>query len=155
MEEFNGIFRQGQFHLPPILAEERRKYLASRKDGTHGTETFTEESRDKSWSQVKTVFGLIIATVRQQCEETGLDSSSFLRQSKPSGRPPSIPLLKEYFYENCPIFNDEGQRITLSKANMAQTAKFITDCLAHSATELSIFIPDPNPLWREEKEPKQ
>ncbi len=155
MSEYVGVIQHGQFQLPPLLAEDRRNYLASCKDGTQVTETLIKESRNKSHSQVKVVFGLIVATIKQQCEEHGYGSDLFLRLRNPSPNPPSVELIKEYLYVTCPIFDDDGQRITLSnpKCTMAKAAKFITEAMAISATELSIFIPEPDSRWREKTEP--
>jgi hypothetical protein len=152
MKEYAGEFLNGKFRLPPLLAEDRRQYLASRKAGTRATETFAEESKNKSHKQVKTVFGLIVATVKRHCDEHGWDSSMFLKLDKPTGTSPSEGLIKEYFYATCPIFADDGQRITLSnpKCTMAKAAKFIDETMAISASELSIYIPEPNPAWKEE-----
>jgi len=151
--EFIGTIHKGQFQLPPILNEARRQYLSNIKDGTQVTETLIKESPDKSHKQVKTIFGLIVATVKQQCEEHGLGSDLFLKLRNPSPNPPSVGLIKEYFYATCPIVTDEGKRITLSSPDctMALAAKFITECMAISASELSIFIPIPDKDWAKEK----
>lgn len=151
MPEYNYEVRNGRMVLPPLLAEDRRRYLASRKDGSRGMESLTAESRDKSYSQVKMIFGLIVATIKLHCEEHGRGSDLFLKLRNPSPNPPSVGLIKEYLYATCPIFDDDGQRITLgnSKCTMAKAAKFITETMAISATELSIYIPEPNPNWKE------
>jgi hypothetical protein len=151
--EFVGTVQKGQFQLPPVLNEARRLYLSGIKDGTQITETLIKESPNKSHKQIKTIFGLVVATVKQQCDEHGWDSSTLLKTSKPTGVPASEGLIKEYLYATCPIFDDDGQRITLSspKCTMAKAAKFITEAMAIAASELSIYIPDPNPAWRDEK----
>jgi hypothetical protein len=44
--------------------------------------------------------------------------------------------------------NDEGERITLSKADTSQASKFFEDIRAFAASQWSVNIPDPDPDWK-------
>ena len=49
------------------------------------------------------------------------------------------------------IYNEEGQRITLSHkdCDTKAAAIFFEEMRNWSASQWSIYIPDPNPLWKE------
>lgn len=149
MPKFHGTIQNGQLILPPIQKWLRQQYFATLKDGTLLRETLTKEGFSKTHRQIKTIFGLVITTVIQNFDDNGWDSSIILNTKLPTGIPVTKELLKEFFYVVCPIFNDEGVRITLRKATIEQAMKFIDDIRNWSASQWSIFVPDPDPNWRE------
>ena len=128
----------------------RRRFLTSLKDGTRVSETIKVESPEKTWKQVKTIFGHAIARIKQEFDDRGWDTSVLLNTPDPTGQEVSIGLLKEYLYVVCPIFDDEGNRITLSnkKCDREKSAKFIDAVMTFASSRWQIFIPDPDPEWR-------
>lgn len=147
--DFHGTIQKGRLTLPAAQKELRMRSLASMKDGTNVRETIVREGRNKTHQQIKTIFGLVIATIIQSFEDNGWDSSILLNTKQPTGVPVTKGLLKEYFYSMCPIENDEGDRITLSKATIEQAMKFIDNTRNWAASQWSIHIQNPDPNWRE------
>ncbi len=146
--DFHCTIQNGRLTLSDVQERLRRQSLASIKDGTLVRETIVREGRNKTHQQIKTIFGLVIAMIIQSFEDNGWDSSIILNTELPTGIPVSKDLLKEYFYIVCPIYDDEGNRITLSKATIEQAMKFIDDIRNWSASQWSIAVPDPDPNWR-------
>ena len=155
--EFYPTIKSGEPNYPPVQLAMRERYLHSLKDGTKLKETYTKLGKPKSHQQVKTIFGLVIATVLQGFDDNGWDSSILLNMEKPTGVPVSVGLLKEYFYAVCPIEDDDGDRITLSskKCTMAKAAKFINETRNIASSQWSIYIPDPDPNRNKEKIEKE
>ena len=149
--EFHGTIQDGQLTLSAVQEELRKRWLCSIKDRTLVKEAITRTGYNKTHQQVKTVFGLVIATILQNFEDKGWDSSIILNTELPTGMPVTKELLKEYFYTVCTIENDAGDKITLSKATIVQAMKFIDDTRNWSASQWGITVPDPNPNWREVK----
>jgi len=152
--EFHGIVKQGRFLLPPVQKQLRERLLASMKDGTRVKEGLVREVRDGTYKQLQTIFGLVINYIIVSFNDLGWDSSILLKTDLPTGVPVTKGLLKEYFYIVCPIEDEEGNRITLSKANIMQRMKFIDDMRNHAASQWGIDIPDPNPNWQQKVEAK-
>jgi len=148
--EFHHIKENGRLALSPVQNELRERYIASLKDGTLVRETLTKTKTHKTHQQVKMIFGLVIARILAEFEERGWDSSVILGGDLPTGNPVTKGLLKEYFYVVCPIFDDDGNRITLSGASIEQANQFIDEISNHAA-KWQIFIPEPDPKWRKKK----
>lgn len=153
---FHATIKDGQLKLSPVETAMRQRLLASYKDGTMVRETITKEGRAKTCKQIETIFGLVMSTVIQYFDDNGWDSSIILNTKLPTGVSATVSLLKEYFYAVCPIEDDEGKRITLSsdKVTTVIAAKFIDDTRNYAASQWGIYIPDPSPNWREEKNKK-
>ena len=150
--EFYGIIKDGKITLSNIQKELRQQYLTSLKDGTLIKETLTKTAKDKTYQQVKTIFGLVITTIINEFNDRGWDSSILLNTEKPTGIATSKGLLKEFFYSVCPIEDDEGNITTLSKATIEQAMKFINNTRDWVASQWGIYVPDPDPNWREIKD---
>ena len=110
--------------------------------------------KEKTHKQVKTIFGLLINTAILEANEKGIDTSEFVKlltdDSMPNGVPLTKDFLKELLYICCPIFDEQGHRITLSKASTKQANKFFEDC-QNLLSSRDIYIPDPNPNYKENK----
>jgi len=146
--EFRAVVQGHKLVYSTIQQSLRARYFAGLKDGVLIKETLVKDSCPKSHQQIKAIFGLIIAKVLQEFEDRGWDSSTILNIELPTGIPISKELLKEFFYVVCPIYNDEGKKITLSKASIEQAMKFIDETRNWSAIQWRIYIPDPDPNWR-------
>lgn len=130
----------------------RKRFLNSLKDNTKVSETIAVVSKEKTHQQVKTIFGHIIARIKSEFDDRGWDTSVLLNTPEPSGEGVSVGLLKEYLYIVCPIYDDEGNRITLSnkKCDREKSGRFIDSVMTFASTRWQIFIPDPDPNWNKE-----
>lgn len=129
----------------------RQHFLASMKDGTRVIETIVRDTKPKTHAQVKTIFGLAIAQIAADFNDRGWDTSMLLNMTKPTGVPVSAGLLKEFLYAVCPIYDENDKLITLSKTDTRQAAKFFDEIRNYAASQWSIYIPEPNPNWKDEK----
>ena len=106
--------------------------------------------KSKSEAQLGAIFGLMIERVIAFCDDNGWDTSAFLREmvrdDLPTGVAPSKDLIKDLLYDLCPIFNDDGKRITLSQSDTKQAAEFYTNCTTLLASR-GIYVPDPDPNY--------
>jgi len=108
--------------------------------------TYARKLPDKSQKQLGVVFGLIIGQTLIAFGNLGNDTSYIIKSNRPSGIEVSPELLKEYLYAVCPIFDEDGSRVTLSKMDVAQANKFIKDARNYISAEWSIFIPEPKKI---------
>ena len=140
----------GVLTLPSSQKILRQHFLTSIKDGTRVIETIEKDTKPKTHAQVKTIFGLAIAQIISDFESRGWDSSMLLNMPKPTGIAVSKGLLKEFLYAVCPIYDENDKLITLSKSNTIQASKFFDDIRNYSASQWSVYIPEPNIDWRTE-----
>ena len=152
--EFHGTIQNGRHCLPIPLEKLRQQYYQSMKDGTPVKMVLTRISPHKTYQQVKTIFGLVIARILDVFEDNGWDSSIILNTERPTGVPVSKELLKEYLYSVCPIYDRDGNRVTLSKATIEKAAQFIDEARSWAATQWGINVPDPDPNWKLKGVPK-
>jgi hypothetical protein len=149
--EFHGTILKEQLYLSIIQKELRQQFLASLKDGTLIKETLTKRGQNKTYQQVKAFWGMVITMTLAEFDDRGWDTSYLLNMDKPTGIAISKDLLKEYFYAVCPVFDENGKRITLSKMTIEQAMKQFEMVRNFAASQWSIYIPDPDPNWREKK----
>jgi hypothetical protein len=146
--KFTGILQSGELDFPLPIKEERRKFLSRLKDGDLVDESLTIFREPKTKNQLGAHFGLMLSMAVQELDDRGYDTSFILKIDKPTGIGISIDLLKEYFYNVCPMFNDNGERIGLSKANTQQASKHFEDCRNFLASQWNINVPEPSKDWR-------
>ena len=110
--------------------------------------------KPKSQKQLGAHFGLMMAQAIAQANDNGMDTSSFLKElvtdDLPSGIGLTTNFLKEIFYCLCPMFDDKGKRITLSKSSTVQASKHLEDCTKILAAH-GIYIDSPDPNWKEKE----
>lgn len=145
---YHGEILNHELNLSPIQSKLRQQWLNSMKDGVRVKEVLTKEGTAKTVQQIRTIFGMVIALIIEGFNDLGWDSSYLLNTKLPTGIPVTKGLLKEYFYVVCPIEDDEGNRITLSGANITQAMKFIDDTRRWAASQWGMNIPDPDPNWQ-------
>lgn len=108
----------------------------------------------KTNKQVKTIFGLLISHTIEEVNDMGLDTSGFLKLLLQEDLPSGVPLRKDTLYalliDLCPVYNENHEKLTLSKMNIAQAGQFFNDCRDLLASR-GIYISDPSPTWKEEK----
>ena len=134
--------------------DQKRLYLSwllNIKDGTLIVSTHKIFRPHKTYQQVKTHFGLLINTVIVKANDEGIDTSRFLRMLVREDLPTGIGLTKDFvhqlLYALCPVYDEEGGRVTLSKMNTEQASFFLNMCRNLLAGR-GIYIPDPNPNWK-------
>lgn len=149
--QFFGTIQQGRLSLSVSQKLHREHYLQNLKDGTPISEEIKPIRQSKTYQQVKTIFGLALATIKQEFDDRGWDTSYLLGLHTPTGIEVTINLLKEYFYAVCPLYSDEGKRITLSHKDCTTkvASNFFDDIGSWCASQWSIYIPPPDPNWKE------
>jgi len=117
--------------------------------------TIRKAKRMKTNQQVKTIFGLLINSVVAKANDNGWDTRDFLRAlvntDIPSGNGLTTDFLYPLFLTVCPITDDDGKRVTLSKMSTVQASKFFDECRNLIATSINLDIEDPDKNWKEEK----
>ena len=123
----------------------RKHYIASLKNGTPLSEKIEPIRQAKTHQQVKTIFGLAIMTILDDFESRGIGTDELLGLEDPTGEPVSKGMMKEYLYAVCPIYNEDGKRITLShKDCTTKCASDFIKAIQHWAERrYQIFIPEP------------
>lgn len=137
-------------HLPAI-AEAKRKFWGRIKEGASVKSSLVVPRPDKTNSQLGAIWGLMLTQAALELENRGYDTSFIYNLSEPTGIAISKDDLCQYFYNACPLFNEEGQNITLSKADIQQASKFFDDVRNWMSSQWSIIIPEPDKNWKEIK----
>ena len=151
MKEFTGIIKDGSWELPLTQLRLRENYLKSLKDGTKVIESLRKEGKQKTWKQCKTQFGLAIKRIIDEFNNNGWDCSILYNLPKSTGVPVNEDMLQQYFYALFPTRNDEGFYITMSDPTWERTHSmaFFDNIRNYAASQWSIYIPDPDPNWKE------
>lgn len=146
--KFFGAIHNGEPVFTQTQRLLRQQYLEKLKDGTPIVEELVRYHKPKSLEQLGAWWGLFSKIILSEFDINGWDTSLLLRLDKPTGIGITAELLKEYMYSVCPIFDDSGKRIGMSKADTKQMAKFFDDCRNFSASQWSICVPEPRRDWR-------
>jgi hypothetical protein len=150
MPTFYGAKYQGEIKYDESQTELLTRFLATLKDGVLLHVRVEKETRPRTNKQLATIFGLLLARVKQFFDDSGWDTSYIFRIDNPTGVGVSVEQLKDYFYALYPMASDNGKRHTLSTASTEQAAKFFEDVRNHVAS-WGIQVPDPDPNWRQKK----
>lgn len=146
--DFHGTKKDGKAIFPPAIAEERRRYWEKIKDGAAFKESLTVPRNPKTQLQLGSIWGLMLSQAAGELNDRGYDTSFIYNLPDPTGIPIDKDDLCDYFYNACPIRNESGERITLSKADTKQAAVFFDKCRNYMASQWGIIIPDPDPNWK-------
>ena len=147
--KFIGIKHDNELVHPPAIAEEKRKFWERIKEGTVVESSLTVKRADKTGKQLGSIWGLMLSQAAQELDDRGYDTSFLYNLPNPTGIPITKDDLCAYFYQACPIYNDDGERITLSKSNTVQAAKFFEDVRSWMSTQWQLYIAEPDPNWRQ------
>ena len=153
--EYYGRKLGNKIVYSPAVAELRRRRWEKIKDGDIVKTSLTVPRKDKSQEQLGAIWGLMISTAIIELEDRGEDTSLILNTDKPTGIRISKRALCDYFYSICPMFNEGGDKITLSDSNTAEAAKFFEDVRNYMASQWGVIIPDPDKNWRQAKEKEE
>ena len=146
--DFIGKKIDGKFVAPAPIAEQARRYWERIKDGSDVVKSLTVPRKAKSDKQLGAIWGLMMTTATSELDDMGYDTSLIYNLPDPTGIAIGKDDLCDFFYSACPIRDEQGRRITLSKANTAEAAKFFEDVRSWMATQWGIVIPDPDPNWK-------
>lgn len=150
--KFLGTKVNGKLLLPPAIAEEKRKFWERIPENSIVESSLTIKKDSKTNKQLATIWGLVLAQAVIELDDRGYDTSFIYNLPKPTGIPISKDDLCSFFYNACPIYNDDGQKITLSKTDVEQAAKFFENVCSWMSTQWQVYIPEPNKNWRNENE---
>ncbi|RKY08522.1 MAG: hypothetical protein DRP56_03975 [Planctomycetota bacterium] len=148
-QKVDGEVRDKERLLSGIL-----EALDNHRDGRLDVSIFRAK-KDKTNKQLGNIFGNMIKKVVDYCNDNDhiVDTSDFLNlllnhPDIPSGNQVTVDFVKLCLYVACPIFNDKGNQITLSKSNTEQANKFFEESANILSTRLT-YIPEPDISWRE------
>lgn len=150
MLELHGQAEQGKLRLRREQYNLRREFLL-KNEGKPVVEILKKEVKKRSYEQLKAHFGLALQTIVDEFEERGWDSSFIYNMEKPTGVPVNKAMLQQYFYALYPTTNEKGEYITLSNDDFTtvKEMEFFDAIRNHAASQWSIHIPDPDPLYKE------
>ena len=147
-----AVKSQGELKKNPSQSLLLRQWKDTLKNGQAVEIEYRAARSPKTNKQVKTVFGLLINSVVVRSNDEGLDTKDFLKRlvetDIPSGNGLTSGFLYNLFLTVCPVVDKDGRRITLSKMDIEQAGTFIDECMNLMAS-CGIYIPDPDPEWRE------
>jgi len=149
--KFIGTKRDGKLVYPPVIAEKKRRYWERVPDGAVVESSLKQPRKNKSHDQVEMIWGLLMGKAVIELDDRGYDTSFLYNLPDPTGIKIEEEDLCRFFYQVCPIYNEDGQRITLSKTDTKQASDFFEKVRSWMASQWQIDIPDPDPNWKAKK----
>ena len=144
--------RNGKRWHHPVVVEQMVVYWDKVPEGKAGFLDMTTPRSPKSYQQVKTHWGLVIAMTKFHFDQNYWDTSYLYNLPKPTGVPVEPEDISNHLYIACPTYSSSGKRVTLSNMDTAQAKSFFDRSRDYLANRWSIIIPDPNPDWNKTKE---
>ena len=139
MLELHGQVKNGELVLPLTQLELRKRLLAT-MEGKRVVETLRREGKSKSWSQVKTHFGLAVEMIRERMIDLGWDIC---------GIAPNKDMIHDILTKACGGVGELGATVRLSEMTTTEAAVYFENIRAWAATQLNLNIPDPDPNWKD------
>lgn len=146
--ETHGTITDGKFTMSAVQIEARKQWLANKKEGAEIVDTLSVAKRSKTNRQLGAYWGLGMSVAEAEFDRRGFDTSYILRIDKPTGNKITKERLYEFLLDACPIYDENGNRITLSKTNTIQMAQFYDACRNYLASQYNVQIPEIDPNWR-------
>jgi hypothetical protein len=143
-----GQATNGKMTLSPMQAMRKTDYLRGLKDGTLLVVEIKRWQKPKSSKQLGAWWGLFARIVTAELENMGEDTSIIFNLPEPTGVPVSKGLLAEAMYVFCPIFDEDGNHIRMSKMDTKQMAEFFTACCNFVAGQWKVYVPPPDKNWK-------
>ena len=146
--------RNGVLVRDPATETTRMDYVARLPEGTMVKEVVTRFYGHHTDAQTRTMWGLVIGWAMREINEHGIDLAQLLgSQVIPDGVIPSKDQVMMLLYAMAGDVGEDGERKTLSQMDTAEASRFFEKCRdALARLPRPIFIPDPNPLWKEMQE---
>lgn len=136
-----GKMKDGMRQVPVSQLAYQKQWLSRQKDGVSVRCVMTVvHDKDKSWQQVKAHFGLVVSMIRDRMIELGFDIC---------GVYPNREMVHDILKKACSGVGDNGECLGFSEMSTAQASRFFDNCRVWAATQLQLYIPDPDPNWRE------
>jgi hypothetical protein len=114
--------------------------------------TIRKAAKPKSDNQVKMIFGLMIQSTIEQAEYLGIGVEDLLKYLIDGNIPKGVGLNKDFLhalaYVIAPTYDEDGNRVTLSKMNTRQ-ASDLFERYRNIVAPLGIVIDDPDKNWRD------
>jgi len=142
MIEFHGHSKGGELVLPLPQLELRKRFLAT-MEGKAVVETLRREGKSKSWSQVKTHFGLAVEMIRERMMDLGWDIC---------GIAPNKDMIHDILTKACGGVGELGATVRLSEMTTTEAAAYFENIRAWAMTQLNLNIPDPDKNWKDKGE---
>ena len=139
MIELHGQVKNGEFVLPLMQLELRKRLLVS-MEGKRVVETLRKEGKSKSWSQVKTHFGLAVEMIRERMIDLGWDIC---------GIAPNKQMVHDILTKACGGVGELGATVGLSEMTTTEAAAYFENIRDWAVTQLNLNIPDPDPNWKD------
>lgn len=139
MIEFHGIVNSSGILQFPKNVEELRMRLLTEYAGKSMTERLFVSGRAKTSNQVRAHFGLAVAMIRDRMIELGWTIC---------GVAPNKEMIHEILTKTCGGVGELGSSVRLSAMTTDQAMKFFENIRDWAATQLHLYIPDPDKNWR-------
>ncbi|MCE5324928.1 MAG: DUF4209 domain-containing protein [Planctomycetaceae bacterium] len=131
-------------------------FIAHHADGAIVKISLTIIRKPGSYQQLKTVFGLAIATILRVFDDRGMDLRTFLdKDTIPPGIPVNKDVMKAYLYAVAGYVGDDGDSKTLSEMDSTERSRFFENIRTTAAAQWHIQIPDPDIHWKEKAHKEQ
>lgn len=144
--DFYGKKTNGIGVYPPAVQEQRRIAWDKIPEGATFKASITQPRQTKTYSQVKLIWGNMIANTIIQSQEKGIGVDDLLKYllagNIPKGTAIDENFLHQLMYVICPTTDETGKKITLSKMNTLQASSLFTRyCQIMAGT--GIYIEEP------------
>ena len=139
MLETIGIAKNGHYKLQMPNDELLMRWLKD-CEGSFVKAKWTKVGKQKSHKQVKTHFGLAVAMIRQTMIDKGWSIC---------GVAPNKKMIHEILTKCCGGVGPLGEMKRLSEMTTEEAFKFFENVRDWASTQLGIYIPDPDPHWKD------
>ena len=140
--KIHGTPKDGRLMLNRAQAELKGRWLAER-EGKPVSVEFKCHAASKTYSQVKTHFGLSVMMIHQAMNDQGWDIF---------GITPNRPMVHEILTQCCGGVGEGGAIVRLSEMSVREAMQFFENICDWGSKQLGIVILHPNPNWKEDKE---
>jgi hypothetical protein len=139
MLELIGQAKNGHWILPPN-AEQLFTRLLLDCENNFIRGQFSKVGPHKTYKQVRTHFGLAVTLIREAMVEKGWALC---------GVSPNKEMIHEILLKSCGGVGPLGEMKRLSEMTTDEASKFFENIRDWAATQLGVYIPDPDPNWKD------
>ena len=124
--DFIGTKINGKAIFAPAVLEQRREFWKKIREGAIFRESLTVPRREKTYPQVKLIWGNMIANTILQADEKAIGISDLLVYLLADDIPKGVAIDKDFLHQLmyiiCPTTDEDGKKITLSKMDTTQAS---------------------------------
>ena len=139
MDLYGTVNDSHQLIFNKATNELKSSFVQSCKPGQVVRVTLTKTRADKTYQQVKAVWGLIIPITKRALDDAGVDCM---------GVALSKDMVKSILYRFCGAVGDDGEIVPMSSQTVDQASKFFENARQWLASTFNVNVPDPDPEWR-------